>query len=103
VRAAALAVRFLLELCALAALAYAGWQAHWLLGMALPVAAAVLWGLFVAPKRAVEAPAAVRLLVEALVFGGAAVGLVLADQAALGIVLAAVAVADRVLIAVLRG
>jgi hypothetical protein len=102
VRALVLAVRFALELCALAALAYAGWQAHWLLAIALPLAAAVLWGLFVAPKRALDAPAAVRLLVEAIVLGGAAVALVLADQPVLGIVLAVVAVVDRVLIAVLR-
>jgi hypothetical protein len=102
VRALVLAVRFLLELAALAALAYAGWRAHWLLGIALPVAAAALWGTFVAPKRIVDTPTPVQLLVEALVFGGAAVALVLADQAVLGIVLVVVAVGDRVLISVLR-
>jgi hypothetical protein len=106
VRAAPLAVRFALELCALAALAYAGFQAGgavgWLLAVALPVAAAALWGAFVAPKRAVDASAPVRLLVEALVLGGAAVALALADRVVLGVALAVVALADRVLIAVLR-
>jgi hypothetical protein len=51
-----LAVRFLLELCMLAAVAFWGFktQNNWLmkilLGIGLPVLIAVLWGMFLAPK-----------------------------------------------------
>lgn len=55
-KAANLAVRFLLELCALAALAVWGWQVpdqivvSVLLAIAAPLVAATVWGLWVAPK-----------------------------------------------------
>ena len=48
-----LGVRFLLELCLLAALAYAGLQVSVVLAVAAPLAAAVVWGLFVSPKARV--------------------------------------------------
>ena len=51
-----LAVRFLLELCMLAAVAFWGFktQNNWLmkilLGIGLPVLIAILWGMFLAPR-----------------------------------------------------
>jgi hypothetical protein len=51
-----LLVRFLLELCMLAAVGYWGFKTHsgWtmkiIFGIGLPVVIAVLWGLFIAPK-----------------------------------------------------
>ena len=53
-----LGVRFLLELCMLAALGYWGFKMHssWamklLLGIGLPILVAVIWGLLMAPKSA---------------------------------------------------
>jgi len=53
-----LLVRFLLELCLLAAIGYWGFETHsswgWkiLLGIGLPLLIAVLWGMFLAPKSA---------------------------------------------------
>jgi hypothetical protein len=70
-----LALRFLLELSALAALAYggahlrAGPAARVALAIAAPLAAAVAWGAVVSPKARVRATAPVRLLVELTVFG----------------------------------
>lgn len=75
-----LTIRFLLELLALAAMAVWGWTQHagalrfvWAIG--LPLLAAVLWGVFRVdgdPNKApVRVPGMVRLLLEALVFGGA--------------------------------
>lgn len=81
-----LLVRFLLELAALAALAWWGADAgddaltSALLGAGLPLAAAALWTLFVAPRRRHELPRAVRFLVQVLVLGGAAAALVAADH-----------------------
>lgn len=101
-RASALSVRFILELGALAALAYWGLSAadgtlgSILLGLGAPACAAVLWGAFVAPKRAFEAPPSVRLAVEALVFGAATAGLWASGQRTLALALAAAAVIDRV-------
>jgi len=70
-------VAFGLEIAALAVLGWGGWQLggptglRVLLALGLPVAAAVLWGLFAAP-RASHPSAAGRLAVQALVFGAAA-------------------------------
>jgi hypothetical protein len=44
------AVAFFLELAAIAALAWWGWSVSFVLGLALPGMAIVLWGLFAAPR-----------------------------------------------------
>ncbi len=54
-KTANLGLRFLLELGALAAVAYWGFTTNdgvlrWALGIAAPVAVAVVWWLFVSPK-----------------------------------------------------
>jgi hypothetical protein len=41
----------------------------------VPLVAAVVWGAFVAPDASVDAPGAVRLVLQAGVFGAAAAGL----------------------------
>ncbi|WP_406064952.1 YrdB family protein [Streptomyces sp. NBC_01077] len=72
---------FLLELAALAVLARWGWESaetfapRLLLAVAAPTAAAVLWGMFAAPKARVRVPLAGVLAVKALVFGAAAAAL----------------------------
>lgn len=81
-----MALRFVLELCALGGLGYWGFTmgpgtiGKIMLGLGAPILAAVLWGMFVAPKavRPLHDPA--KLLVELLVFGGAAAGLYAAGQ-----------------------
>jgi len=97
VYAANLALRFALELCALAALGYwgfttdSGTAAAIALGLGAPALAAFLWGAFVAPRRMVEtAPPALRLVVEVAVFAGAATALHAAGAGAAGIALAVV-------------
>ena len=76
-----LAARFALELGALAALAYWGFQlpastgVRVLAGLGAPLAAAVIWALFASPKAPVAIPAAAQLAVQALVFGGAVAAL----------------------------
>ncbi|MEU6566876.1 YrdB family protein [Streptomyces parvulus] len=72
---------FLLELLALGLLAWwgftrdIGWAGSLALGVATPLAAAVLWGLFAAPKARYAIPHAARLGVKAVVFGAAALAL----------------------------
>ena len=81
-----LAVRFVLEIVALVAFGYGGWHAgsgfgRYLLAIGLPLLAAVGWGTFRTPNEPHHpthatrpVPGWVRLLLEALVFGGGAWG-----------------------------
>ena len=92
-----LGVRFLLELCALAALAYWGSQTGPLavsivLAIAAPLAGAVLWGVFAAPKSRHRLPGRRRLLVEIPFFGAAAAGLAATGQWPLAAIFAGVVV-----------
>ncbi len=76
-----LAVRFLLELSALGAVGV--WGAHTgntalakiALGAGLPLALAVVWGKFVAPKAGVHVSVPVHILLQVVVFGSAAAAL----------------------------
>ena len=89
-------LRFLLELAALASLAYWGFAeqggaVQWLLGLGAPLVAATVWGTFVAPKASRPTVDPVRLLLEVAVFGAGAVALVAAGAETLAVVLAALA------------
>jgi hypothetical protein len=108
VRGLNLGLRFVLELCALAALAYGGWQAPgllWLrivLAVVLPLTAAVVWGRWVAPKASRPLPDPLRLIPEWFVFGGAAVALAATGHPVLAVVLAVLAAANRLALHLLR-
>jgi Protein of unknown function (DUF2568) len=97
IKTANLGVRFLLELAALAALAYWGSQTGPLalsivLAIAAPLAGAVLWGLFAAPKSRHRLRGARRLIVEIPFFGAAVAGLAATGQWVLAAVFAVVVV-----------
>ena len=84
--------RFVLELCMLAALGYGGFEAAsgllaWVLLVALPLAAAVVWGMFIAPKARRPTVDPIRIVLEVALFGAAGAALVVAGQTTLGIVL----------------
>ena len=106
IRSANLAVRFILELCALAAYAYWGFKtgrgpvARIGLGIGAPLLAAVVWGTFVAPRAPVAVPAAVRLVLELAVFGSAVAALYAAGRPSLAWALAVTYAINRVLVAV---
>jgi hypothetical protein len=96
-----LALRFALELAALAALGYWGWVAHagavryvWVIG--LVVGAAAVWGAFRVPgdggPPVVAVPGWVRLTIEALFFGGATLTLLAAGRVTLGLAFAFIVV-----------
>ncbi|MFF3210454.1 YrdB family protein [Streptomyces sp. NPDC002886] len=77
---------FLLELLALGLLAWWGWSrdigraGSVALAVAAPLAAAVLWGMFAAPKARYAVPLAAQLGVKAVVFGAAALALLALGQ-----------------------
>ncbi|EIJ78183.1 hypothetical protein PB1_11504 [Bacillus methanolicus PB1] len=76
-----LALRFVLELCALAALAYWGYQAGKSpilkigLGAGTPLLAALIWSTFGAPGSSMELSEPLRFLLEFVIYGTAAAAL----------------------------
>ena len=96
------ALAFLLEIAALAVLCWWGFSSGGIfvrivLGVGVPLAAAVLWGLFAAPKATFTVPLAGVLLVKALVFGAAAVALYALGPHGLGIGFAVLALLNTAL------
>ena len=102
-----LALRFALELAALAAFATYGLDAvhgpaRFALAAALVLAAAAVWGRWVAPasKRRLADPA--RLVVEVVFFAAAGAALAATGRGVLGAALAVVAVANAGLLRLLH-
>lgn len=98
-----LALRFGLELAALAAIAWYGGQmtddrlGRLVAAVALPLIAATLWGVFTVPadpsrsgKAPVAVPGSVRLLLELALFGFATWSLIASKAQTLGLVLGAI-------------
>lgn len=109
IRSANLALRFLLELCALAALGYwgvhagGGGIAHLGLGIGAPLLAAIVWGVFVAPKATVRLPGHIPFIIGLVVFGVAAVALAGAGQPGVAAVFGVVAVINSALVYIWAG
>jgi uncharacterized protein (DUF983 family) len=103
-----LLVRFLLELCMLAALAYWGFEtadgaaAEALLGVGMPVAAAVVWGMFIAPKARYRVPIAVWIGLQVVLFGAAALALATVASQLLAALFVLAVVLDGAAMAALR-
>ena len=95
-----LALRFLLEICALFALGYWGWTQHdglarWLWVIGAPLIAAILWGTFAVPNdpsrsghAPIPTPGALRLLLELLIFAVSAIAIIVSQQKSTGMILA---------------
>lgn len=78
------AVRFLLELAMLAALAVAGAAVSPVLAVVLPVLAAAVWARWIAPKSRRRLADPVRLAVELALFAAAGIGLAAVGHPPLG-------------------
>ena len=104
IQVANLALRFLLGLCALAALGYWGYHTGTgtLMKVALCVGAVLLgvvvWGIFGAPASSRRLSDPWRLGLEILLFGGSALALGLAGQTTLAWVFGLALLINRVLI-----
>jgi hypothetical protein len=108
-RFANLALRFALELAGLAAFGYWGFvvpddlRLKVLLGLGVPILAAVLWRLFASPRATVPLPVGVKLAFEFAWFGAAATGLAHAGRPWLAVVLVVLYSVNRVLLRRWRG
>ncbi len=100
-----LALRFGLEVAALAGLATAAWHFsagpwRWVAVIAVPLLAAVAWGTFNVPDdpsrsgaAPIEVPGGVRLALELAVLAAGSAGFIVAGPSAVGLILAALIVA----------
>jgi Protein of unknown function (DUF2568) len=92
-----LALRFLLELSALAAVGYWGWTTgdgvlRPVLALAAVSAVAVVWGFFISPKATIELPGPLRLALELVVWVAAGAALYATGHTSLALVFVGVAV-----------
>jgi Protein of unknown function (DUF2568) len=101
-------LRFLLEMCALAALGYWGFHTgdqlllKLVLGLGAPLMAAILWATLGAPGAGVKLSGELHLALEVMIFGAAIVALAKADRPSLAGVFAVVFIINRVLMAIWR-
>src|SRR5512145_18122 len=99
-----LAVRFLLELCMLAAVGYwgfqtqSGWGMKLILGIGLPLLIAVVWGLFVAPKAIYPLSGVPHMVLALILLGSGAVALFASGKPTLGWVYAITLIVNQVLL-----
>ncbi len=93
-----LALAFLLELCLLAALAYWGAQTgvgllmQLVLGIGVPLLAAVIWGVFLAPRSSRRVTGVLYIVLKLILFGIAVLALAVTGQPTLAISFAVVVV-----------
>lgn len=104
-----LALRFLLELCGIAALAIWGWSAadslpvRLLAAVGAPLLLIAVWALAIAPGATNPIPQTARMVIGSGLLLVAAGGLALAGHQALAAVFALVIVANTALLLVLGG
>ena len=103
-----LAVRFLLELCVLAAAGYWGfktsssWFLKILLGIGAPLLIAVIWGMFGAPKAPYHLSGLMLLALEVVVFGSGVAAMYATKNYSLAWGLTAVLIVNKVLMFIWR-
>lgn len=99
--AVAEAFAFLLELCALAAVAYWGYTISVALAVVMPLALALIWGVFASPRARVALPKWPKFALRVGLLLASAVALAVAGQHGLALALAAAVVADSALLVAL--
>lgn len=101
-----LALRFLLEVCALISLSYWGFQSgqgilmKFGLGIGSPLLTAIIWGVFGSPKAPIPLQGFYRLLLELLIFVLAIVALYSLGKSTLATVFAIVVVINLILMSI---
>jgi hypothetical protein len=97
------AIRFLLEICVLAAVCYWGFKinSNWLLnilmGIGIPLLIAIVWGMFGAPKAANHLTGFSLLALEIIVFGSGVAALYATKNYSLAWGFVVVVIVNRIL------
>lgn len=105
---AALLILFLVELAAIAAFGYWGFNLDkgiilkYLLGIGTPLLVVIFWGAFVAPKASIPVSEPIRLLLQLTVFTLAAIALYSSGQQKLATTFASVALIDAILVYMMK-
>jgi hypothetical protein len=103
IKGANLALRFLLELCALGALGYWGFKTGGGLmmkiglGIGAPLVSAVVWGTFLSPQAPVPLPGLLVFVLQVLIFGSAAAALVATGHRTLALAFGVIVVINAIL------
>jgi Protein of unknown function (DUF2568) len=103
IKGANLALRFLWELFALGTLGYWGFKTgsgtvtKIGLGIGAPLVAAVAWGTFVSPQAPVQLPGLLVLVLQVLIFGSVAAGLVATGHRNLALVFVVIVLINALL------
>lgn len=100
-----LGVRFLLELCMLAAVGYWGFKTQSgvmriVLGIGLPLLFIVIWGLFVAPKAIYPLHGIPHMVLSLILLGSGAVALFASGRTTLGWAYTIILVVNQILLIV---
>ncbi len=100
-----LALAFILELCAVAALGYWGFSTgsgllQIVLGIGAPLLMIVIWGIFLAPGSSRRLRPPMRQILEMVVLGAAALALVNAGHPTLALIFAVDVIVNMVLVSV---
>ncbi len=99
-----LAIRFLLELCMLAAIGYwgfsthAGWALKIIFGIGLPILLILIWSLLLAPRATYRLRGVPLILLSLILLGSGAVALFAAGKVSLGWVYAIILVVNQALL-----
>jgi len=101
-----LLVRFLLELCMLAAVGYWGFKTQSsltmkiILGIGLPLLLIVLWSLFVAPRAVYPVQGVSHVVLSLILLGSGAVALFASGKTSLGWIYLIVLILNQILLMV---
>jgi hypothetical protein len=98
VKASNLALRFACELAALVAVGWWGWTVNAVLVVVLPVAVAIVWGAWIAPRARRRLPDPARLAIELVIFAAATACFAAVGQPAVAIIFAAAALVTALLV-----
>ena len=89
---AIISIFFLLEIAMLVSFMY--WGFHLdnrllikiLLGIGTPIVVAIIWGVFIAPKASIPVTVPIRVFLQIILFGSAAVALYFSEKGTLAII-----------------
>ncbi|WP_035097994.1 YrdB family protein [Anoxybacteroides tepidamans] len=98
-----LALRFILEVCALVSFSYWGFQSDksfpikLVLGIGTPLLIALIWGIFGSPSARIPLRGFARILLELFIFGLAAIALYASGKPILAMIFAFLVLINRII------